>query len=102
MYETTSEDEVLAWVEAYARENGWMLNPDPTVLAAVIRGLARNETRFGVRYCPYHLRSGDDEKDRAIIRPWVYHRDEIERDGHCRCRLYYKKEKDTPGIGVQG
>lgn len=99
MNETTSEDEILAWADAYARENGWVLNPDSTVLGPVIRGLARNEKRFGLRYCPCRLRSGDEEKDRAIICPCIYHGDEIERDGHCHCRLYYRKDTAGPETG---
>lgn len=51
----TSEEEIHAWAEEYARENGWVLNPDSTVLGPVIRGLARNEKRFGLRYCPCRL-----------------------------------------------
>ncbi len=96
MTETTGEEEILAWSDAYARENGWVLNPDPDVLAAVTRGLARNEQRFGARYCPCRLRSGDKEKDRAIICPCVYHRDEIETEGNCHCRLYYRKGVAVP------
>ena len=92
-----SEDDVLEWAEKYARENGWILNPDRKTLAAVVHELARNENRFGARYCPCRLRSGDEEKDRAIICPCIHHRDEIEKDGHCHCRLYYRKDPDSPG-----
>ena len=37
-------------------------------------------------------RSGDKEKDRAIICPCIYHKDEIAKDGHCHCQLYYRKD----------
>jgi ferredoxin-thioredoxin reductase catalytic chain len=94
--ETTSEDEILALAERYSRENGWMLNPDRKTLTAVIQGLTRNEERFGERYCLCRLRSGDEGKDRAIICPCVYHRDEIEKDGHCHCQLYYRKDVAGP------
>ena len=97
----TSEDEILVWADAYARQNGWVLNPDSTVLASVIRGLASNEKRFGVLYCPCRLRSGNVEKNRANICPWIYHRDEIERDDHCHCRLYYRKDATGPETGGQ-
>ncbi len=93
--DVASEDEVLHWAEEYARENGWILNPDRKTLEAVVRGLARNEERFGARYCPCRLRSGDPDRDRAIICPCAYHRDEIEREGHCHCRLYYRE--NAPG-----
>ena len=69
-----------------------MLNPDADVLDRVIKGLARNEEKFGQRYCPCRLRSRDEEKDKAIICPCIYHKDEIAKDGHCHCMLYYRKD----------
>jgi len=51
----TSEEEIHAWAEEYARENSWVLNPDSAVLGQAIRRLARNEKRFGLRYCPCRL-----------------------------------------------
>jgi len=95
----TSEDEIRAWAQEYAQKNGWVLNPDTKLLDTVIRGLARNEKKFGKRYCPCRLRSGDEEKDRAIICPCVYHRDEIAKDGHCHCQLYYRKDAAEPFAG---
>ena len=38
------------------------------------------------------VRSGDKEKDKAIICPCIYHEDEIAKDGHCHCQLYYRKD----------
>jgi ferredoxin-thioredoxin reductase catalytic chain len=90
--ETTSEEEIRAWAEEYARKNGWVLNPDKKVLDTVIRGLARNEKKFGRRYCPCRLRSGDEEKDKAIVCPCICHKDEIAKDGQCHCQLYYWKD----------
>jgi len=98
---TTDENETLAWAEDYAKKNGWVLNPDAKVLASVIRGLARNKRKFGEQYCPCRLRSGDKEKDRAIICACIYHRDEIEKDGHCHCQLYYRKDAAHPVTGGQ-
>jgi len=93
--EPVNEDEILseiaAWVEEYAAENGWVLNPDTRQLNTVLRGLTRNTIRFGFRYCPCRLRSGDPGKDREIICPCVYHRDEIEAEGNCHCNLFFSK-----------
>ncbi len=90
--ETSDEEEIRAWAEEYAKKNGWVLNPDKKVLNTVIRGLSRNKKEFGEQYCPCRLRSGDKEKDRAIICPCIYHKDEIAEDGHCHCQLYYRKD----------
>jgi len=67
-----------------------VLNRDETQLSAVIRGLARNLTRHGERYCPCRLRSGKPEEDQKIICPCIYHQDEIADDGSCHCNLFFK------------
>lgn len=94
---TTDEDKIRAWDEEYARKNGWVLNPDEKILDTVIRGLARNEQKFGEQYCPCRIRSKDVEKDRAIICPCIYHRDEIAKEGHCQ--LYYRRDAAEPVNG---
>ena len=50
--------------------------------------------------CPCRIRSGDKEKDKAIICPCIYHRDEIAKDGHCHCQLYYRKDTTGPVTGT--
>ena len=89
---TTEEDAMRAWAEECAEKNGWVLNPDKKILDTVIRGLVRNRKKFGEQYCPCRLRSGDKEKDKAIICPCIYHKDEIAKDGHCHCQLYYRND----------
>ena len=86
-----NETDMLKWAHGIARKNGWVLNPDEEHLQTVIRGLVRNKKKFGRPYCPCRLRSGDEERDRAIECPCIYHKDEIAKDGHCHCLLYYKK-----------
>ena len=85
-----SEAEMLKWAKAYARKHGLEINPDAKQAANVIRGLVKTKSKFGRPYCPCRIRSGDEEKDRAIECPCVYHRDEITRQGHCHCNLFYK------------
>ncbi len=89
--DTQAEADMLKWANGIARKNGWVLNPDEDHLRIVIRGLVRNKEKFGRPYCPCRLRSGDEERDRAIECPCIYHKDEIAKDGHCHCLLYYKK-----------
>ena len=84
------EAEMLKWARSYAQQHGWILNKDEKQLNTVIRGLVRNKTKFGRPYCPCRLRSGNEEKDRAIECPCVYHNDEIADQGSCHCRLYFK------------
>jgi ferredoxin-thioredoxin reductase catalytic chain len=93
--ETSDEAKMLKKVRSYAKRHNLVLNPDEKQLATVIRGLVRNKSKFGHPYCPCRLRSGNEEKDRAIVCPCVYHKDEIANDGSCHCRLYFKKAKTT-------
>jgi len=83
-------DEIRKWAEKYAGDNGWEVNNEEKQLNAVIRGLARNTLKFGEQYCPCRIRSGDREKDKEIICPCIYHKDEIENDGNCHCRFFFK------------
>jgi len=87
-----TEEDILKWAKGVARKGGWELNPDEEHLHTVIRGLVRNKKKFGRPYCPCRLRSGDEERDRAIECPCIYHKDEITNQGHCHCQLYYKKQ----------
>jgi ferredoxin-thioredoxin reductase catalytic chain len=87
-----TEQEILELSRKYAEKAGFMLNPNPQVLDAVIKGLARNESRHGLRYCPCRVVTGDKEKDRKIICPCIYHQDEIKEQGYCHCMLYFRRD----------
>ena len=91
MTDTAEEEaEMLKWARAYAQKHCWRLNTDEKQLGTVIRGLVRNKKRFGRPYCPCRLRSGDEEKDRAIECPCSFHKEEVANQGHCHCHLYFK------------
>ncbi len=64
MTDSDDEKEILAWATEYAKTHGYRLNSEEKRLDGVIRGLARNKQRFGARYCPCRIRSGDMEKDK--------------------------------------
>ncbi len=87
-----TEEEIRSWALEYSRSKGWVLNPDEKQTNAVIKGLARNCERFGERYCPCRIRSGDKDKDKAIICPCEYHVHELEQAGHCTCNFFYDPE----------
>ncbi|RLI62093.1 MAG: ferredoxin:thioredoxin reductase [Promethearchaeia archaeon] len=76
--------------EKYAEENGFRLNPNKKVVEQVIKGLLKNEEKFGEKYCPCRRVQGIPEKDKGIICPCVFHKKEIEEQGHCHCLLYVK------------
>ncbi|KUK03914.1 MAG: ferredoxin-thioredoxin reductase catalytic chain [Methanosarcinales archaeon] len=87
---TNEEKKTLRFVRAYANKRGFLLQPDLEVLRTVIKGMTENRLRFGKPYCPCRLRTGNEEEDRKIVCPCVYHEEEIERDGQCHCMLYLK------------
>ena len=75
----------------YAETNGFELNPDEKVIERLVSGLLENEKKYGAKYCPCRRVAGNKEEDRPKICPCRWHREEIERDGHCFCGLFYKK-----------
>ena len=78
-----------AWARREAANSGLRLNPDERQLRTVLKGLVRNRERFGVAYCPCRIRSGEPEKDAAIVCPCVYRDEEVAADGRCHCNLFH-------------
>ena len=83
-------DKVILGYGEYAKSQGFRLNPDRKVVELVVRGLLENGKRHGARYCPCRVVTGDKRKDRLIICPCAYHKDEIAEMGHCHCNLFVK------------
>lgn len=88
----TTEEEMRAWARDEAQNAGLRLNPDERQRGTVIKGLVRARERFGERYCPCRIRSGDPEKDAAIICPCVHRDEEIAESGQCHCHLFFAPE----------
>ncbi|MDR2854941.1 MAG: ferredoxin:thioredoxin reductase [Methanomicrobiales archaeon] len=82
--------EIKERVQAYADSQGFVLNPDIEKLNLVLKGLHRNVTKHGAEYCPCRIKTGDPEKDKDIICPCAFHKDEIAKQGFCHCHLFYK------------
>jgi len=78
----------------YALKNGFKLNPDPRVISIVIGGLIKNRAKYGELLCPCRPKemTGDIEKDKNIICPCIYLKDEVKINGACRCRLFVSNE----------
>ena len=83
-------EELIVGYSKYAEENGFTLNPDKKTVERVIKGLLENEKKYGEKYCPCRRVTGDKEEDSKKICPCFWHKDEINKDGHCFCRLYVK------------
>jgi thioredoxin 1 len=88
-----SNDEVEQLIreyEDYAKENGFRLNPDREIVKKLVAGIIANKKKYGEGYCPCRRVTGNAVEDRSKICPCSWHREEIEKDGHCLCGLFQK------------
>lgn len=85
------ENFLIREYEEYAQKNGFKLNPNKEAVGKIIKGLLANEKKYGARYCPCRRVTGNQEEDTPKICPCIYHREEIERLGHCLCGLFFKE-----------
>jgi len=77
--------------EIFARNKGIKLNPDKQIVENLAKALIAREEQFGEKYCPCRRLTNDKVKDKDIICPCVPCMDEIKENGHCYCRLFFKK-----------
>ncbi len=85
-------------LKKYASMKGIELNKDKELVFDLIRGLLKNEARYGYRSCPCRLASSDKEKDRDIICPCIYSEADIKEFGRCYCGLFVSKEYNEDKI----
>jgi ferredoxin-thioredoxin reductase catalytic subunit/rubredoxin len=83
-----------------AEGGGYFLNPDVEFTKNLVRGLLKNEQRYGYRACPCRLASGKKDEDLDIICPCNYRDPDLSDFGACYCALYVSGEisagKTTP------
>jgi ferredoxin-thioredoxin reductase catalytic subunit len=75
-----------------AGEGGYFLNPDTEFTKNLIKGLMKNEQRYGYPSCPCRLASGKKEQDLDIICPCDYRDPDVVEYGACYCALYVSNE----------
>jgi ferredoxin-thioredoxin reductase catalytic chain len=71
-----------------AESGGYFLNPDPEFTKNLVRGLVKNEKRYGYRACPCRLASGKKDEDLDIICPCNYRDPDLTDYKACYCALY--------------
>lgn len=86
------EEKLKKQMQEYADKAGIVLQPDEKILNGVLQGLLKRKEKEGEIYCPCRVATGNKEKDKEIICPCVFHRGEIELQGHCKCNLFVAKE----------
>jgi len=92
MEENTQQqkEEFIEKSSKHAKENGFNLNPNAKIVEGVVNGIFLNEQKHGQKYCPCRRVTGDAAEDAKKICPCIWHKDEVEKDGHCLCNLYVK------------
>ena len=95
--ELTDTDKVnIERARKVGAELGYVLNPDIERTLKVSNLLARSFAEFGKYYCPCKQSHPlDPAKD--VLCPCPTLADEITKDGHCFCRLFFK-----PGVTGTG
>lgn len=81
-------DRLHAILKKEAEEGGYRFNPDAEFTRNLVRGLIKNEQRYGYRACPCRLASGRKDEDLDIICPCDYRDADIGESGACYCALY--------------
>ena len=89
-FHSNSAEELAKLIKEYAAKAGINPNPNEERIQEVIKGLLAKKQKFGENYCPCRVVTGDKKKDEEIICPCVFHRGEIELQGHCLCNLFVK------------
>ena len=83
---------IKEWAQKYAERKGFELYPDEKRVDEVAKGLAARQEKFGKRYCPCRIITGNKIEDRKIICPCAYHEEELKKGKTCHCRLFVTKE----------
>jgi ferredoxin-thioredoxin reductase catalytic subunit/rubredoxin len=85
-------DRTYVILKKEAESGGYFLNPDIGFTKNLVRGLLKNEQRYGYRACPCRLASGKKEEDLDIICPCDYRDPDLNDFGACYCALYVIEE----------
>jgi len=83
-------EEIIKKYEEYAEKNGFRLNSDRAVVERIVKGLLEREKESGSKFCPCRRVTDDEEENKKITCPCVYHKEEIKKLGHCLCNLFVK------------
>jgi len=81
-------DEVYSTLKKEAEAGGYRFNPDVEFVKNLIRGLLKNDQRYGYRACPCRLATGRTSDDLDIVCPCDYRDADLNEFGACYCALY--------------
>jgi ferredoxin-thioredoxin reductase catalytic chain len=81
-------DRVYISLKKETEDGGYRFNPDVDFTKNLIRGLLKNEQRYGYRACPCRLATGRSADDLDIVCPCDYRDPDLDEFGACYCALY--------------
>ena len=84
-------------LKTFAAEKGWTLNPDPERLKKVVGLMTDNFENYGAYYCPCKQSGDAPIIGEDVICPCQEADAEIEKQGHCHCRVFYRKNTVLDG-----
>jgi len=80
--------------DAFCEKNEFELNPDRSHVDAVLDGVLTNEKRYGVKFCPCRIVTGDFNKDVELLCPCNFtFQEKYKTQAECWCGLFKKKLK---------
>jgi len=82
-----AETSVRAIALGFSVQENYILNPDLKALGKLYIALAKNTVKHGKPYCPCRIRQHPGN-----VCPCSSVKIDIAATGHCKCRLFFKKE----------
>jgi ferredoxin-thioredoxin reductase catalytic subunit len=89
---TIEYNENLVRIKKVAQDKDYVLNPDHERVRKVVGLMTINKSEFGKYYCPCK-QSHPIYPEKDVLCPCPAITDEIMKDGHCYCRLFYRKNE---------
>ncbi len=86
--EQPSPEELMLQLKSEAEAAGYNLNPEKKMVMALMKGLLKNDSRYGYMACPCMESYGSKKLDTDIICPCDYRDDDLADYGACFCALY--------------
>lgn len=80
--------EVRQRLERWLENTPYKFNPDTSTVETIIKGLALRRLKYGEEYCPCRVVKEDEEENKRIVCPCIYHEEEIAQNGICFCGLF--------------
>ena len=89
-----NKQEILKAFAIFCEGNEFELNSDKPHVEACIDGILENEKKYGLKYCPCRIITGDLNKDMELICPCNFTTQEkYKTKNECWCGLFIKRRK---------